>query len=546
MTPPAVSGTPVDGQTLAADPGVWNGTTPMVDAYQWRRCDAAETTCSNVAGATASTYVVGPGDVGSKLKVEVTATNVAGQGAADSSATALVAGNPPVSTDVPTITGVAQEGETLTASTGSWGGTPPITFAYQWRRCDNAGANCLDIVSGVYSTYSPTVLDLGSTLRVSVTATNMAGSSTAISAPTAPVAGPADIQPSFPIRAAFYYPWYPQTWTVNGHYPHYTPSLGYYDSSSTAVIQQHVQAMEYGKIQVGISSWWGQGTVTDNRLPLLLSTTQNLGSRLRWAVYYEPEGQGDPTSAQITSDLTYIRDHYGNNPAYLRVNGRFVVFVYAGAADACGMADRWHQANTVNAYVVLKVFSGYRTCANQPDSWHQYAPATAADSQAGYSYSISPGFWKADESSPRLTRDLARWSQNVRDMVASNAPWQLVTTFNEWGEGTAAESANEWSTSSGFGAYLDTLHNDGAGNGDGTPPSPPSNLATSNVTGTGLTLSWTASNDNVGVAGYRVYVGSSNVGTPTGTSQAITGLTCGTSYTLGVEAYDDAGNTSTR
>jgi hypothetical protein len=44
-------------------------------------------------------------------------------------------------------------------------------------------------------------------------------------------------------------------------------------------------------------------------------------------------------------------------------------------------------------------------------------------------------------------------------MVASREPWQLVTTFNEWGEGTAVESASEWSSASGYGAYLDVLHN---------------------------------------------------------------------------------------
>jgi hypothetical protein len=37
-----------------------------------------------------------------------------------------------------------------------------------------------------------------------------------------------------------------------------------------------------------------------------------------------------------------------------------------------------------------------------------------------------------------------------------------VTTFNEWGEGTAVESATEWASPSGYGAYLDALHNDGA------------------------------------------------------------------------------------
>jgi hypothetical protein len=110
---------------------------------------------------------------------------------------------------------------------------------------------------------------------------------------------------------------------------------------------------------------------------------------------------------------------------------------------------------------VLKVFPGYAGCSSQPDQWHQYSPAVAEDEQAGHSFAISPGFWLAT-GSVRLARDLTRWRADVRAMVASNEPWQLVTTFNEWGEGTAVESATEWASPSGYGAYLDALHNGGA------------------------------------------------------------------------------------
>jgi hypothetical protein len=43
-------------------------------------------------------------------------------------------------------------------------------------------------------------------------------------------------------------------------------------------------------------------------------------------------------------------------------------------------------------------------------------------------------------------------------MVASNAPWQLVISFNEWPEGTSVESGGDWTSPSGFGTYLDALH----------------------------------------------------------------------------------------
>jgi hypothetical protein len=266
---------------------------------------------------------------------------------------------------------------------------------------------------------------------------------------------------AIPIRAAFYYPWFPEAWNQQGIDPftNYNPTLGFYDLSNPQIIKTQIDAMLYAHIEAGIASWWGQGTNTDNRMPALLSATVN--NVFKWSIYYEPEGQGNPSESTITSDLTYIQDHYGNDPGFLRIDNRFVVFVYADATDGCDMADRWHVANTMNAYIVLKVFPGYLSCPNQPDGWHQYAPANALDSQGQYSFTISPGFWKAGETTPRLIRDLSVWRQSIREMIDSGADFQLITTFNEWGEGTSVESADQWATSSGNGAYLDALHNDG-------------------------------------------------------------------------------------
>jgi hypothetical protein len=192
-------------------------------------------------------------------------------------------------------------------------------------------------------------------------------------------------------------------------------------------------------------------------MPALLSTAAGTG--FKWSIYYEPEGSTDPSPSQIALDLAYINSHYGSDPAFYKIDGRPVIFVYAQAADGCDMASRWAQANASHAdYIVLKLFVGYASCASQPDQWHQYAPAVAEDHQAGHSFTISPGFWLAT-AGVRLARDLSRWQQDVAAMVGSGEPWQLVTTFNEWGEGTSVESATEWASASGYGAYLDVLHN---------------------------------------------------------------------------------------
>jgi beta-glucanase (GH16 family) len=469
-------------------------------------------------------------------------------------------------------------------------------------------------------------------------------------APQLAVVGYPDSQPPLPLRAAFYYPSYPEAWTQNGIFPytHYHPTLGFYDSGASAVVQQHVAAMQYGGIQTALASWAGVASKTDGRFATLLSTTDAAGSAFRWAVLYELEGQANPTVAQIESDLISIRRRYGGDPSYLRIAGRFVVFVSADASDGCAMPDRWKQANTPGAYVVLRVVSGYTLCASQPSGWYGYAPAGAENSQGTYSFSISPGFWRADESTPRVARDLTRWKTNIANMAASGARFQLVTSFNQWSDGTAVESATEWATASGYGAYLDALRASGGGSGatstppsnaspptisgsarqgqtltasngswsgstpmsfayqwrrcdsaggscasiagataqtytlaaadvgftvrvvvtatnsagssaatsaqtavvaaatDTQPPTTPSGLSVSGATKDSLTLSWNASTDDKAVAGYSVYANGAKITTTTALSYTFSGLACGTSHTLGVDAFDAAGNVSGR
>jgi hypothetical protein len=188
-SPPAISGTTQDGQTLTASSGTWSGTAPLSYSYQWRRCDTAGANCVDITGATGQTYALVPADVGATIRVAVTASNDLSS-TATSDRTAVVAAAPPVNTSPPSISGTAQQGQTLSASTGSWSGTAPFTYGYQWRRCDTAGANCVDITGASATTYTLVAADLGTTIRVAVTASNSAGSSSQSSSQTQVVAPP--------------------------------------------------------------------------------------------------------------------------------------------------------------------------------------------------------------------------------------------------------------------------------------------------------------------------------------------------------------------
>lgn len=177
ISPPVVSGTAQAGRTLTASTGSWSGTAPLTYTFQWQRGT------TNIAGATSSSYAVQTDDVGATLRVVVTASNAGGSMQATSASTAAVtaAALAPANIAAPTISGSTQTGQTMTATSGTWTGTAPITYAYQWQR----GAT--NIAGATSATYTVQSADVGATLRVVVTGTNSVGSAQATSAASATV-----------------------------------------------------------------------------------------------------------------------------------------------------------------------------------------------------------------------------------------------------------------------------------------------------------------------------------------------------------------------
>lgn len=183
-SPPSIFGNAQTGQQLSASNGTWIGAVSFAD--QWLRCDSAGNNCANIGGATSSNYAVVSADLGLRLRVIVTATNLAGSTpSAQSNATAVVtlAGvvNPPVNTAYPVVSfGFGNTapliGSFINTTVGTWSGSFPMTFKYQWKWCDSASASCFDIIGAISSFYTVPVTYYGKVLRVQVTATNSAAS----------------------------------------------------------------------------------------------------------------------------------------------------------------------------------------------------------------------------------------------------------------------------------------------------------------------------------------------------------------------------------
>ena len=194
--PPAVAGQTTEGQSLSTTNGSWTNN-PSSYSYQWQDCDTSGSSCSNIAGASQSTYTLTSGDVGHTLRSVVTAANAGGSAAASSAPTSVVAPLPPSNTAAPVVTGSTAPGQTLSTSNGSWTGNP-TSYVYSWQDCNSSGGSCASISGATSNSYTLQASDVGSTIRSVVTATNSGGAASASSAATATVSGTAPANTTAP------------------------------------------------------------------------------------------------------------------------------------------------------------------------------------------------------------------------------------------------------------------------------------------------------------------------------------------------------------
>ena len=194
---PRISGAATVGSTLTATNGSWTSS-PTSFAYQWVRCPRSGgqsngSDCAAIGGATTTSYVVSAADVDRRLRVRVTASNADGSSTVASNATALIrnpAAGRPVNAQPPAISGSPAQGQTLRVQPGTWNGVQPITFSFNWLRCDTAGNNCIVQPGFNDDAYVVREGDVGKTVRARVNARNSRGEASRLTAQTAAVSGP--------------------------------------------------------------------------------------------------------------------------------------------------------------------------------------------------------------------------------------------------------------------------------------------------------------------------------------------------------------------
>lgn len=208
---PAVSGTLRPAQTLTVSNGTWSAQPAPTFTYQWKVCTSAtlSSSCTPIAGATASTLTARAADVGKYYQASVTAKN-----SLSATAATLISAqvqSAPLNTVAPAVTGTAKVGGVLTSNSGTWTVVPAGATSTEFFACTVASTGgaalpatgCQSVRAA--SAVSTLTLDssmLGKRILAKTTVTNSLGSTVRYSATTVPVAqGDVPIPWTYPVQS---------------------------------------------------------------------------------------------------------------------------------------------------------------------------------------------------------------------------------------------------------------------------------------------------------------------------------------------------------
>ncbi|MBN2010131.1 T9SS type A sorting domain-containing protein [candidate division KSB1 bacterium] len=296
-----------------------------------------------------------------------------------------------------------------------------------------------------------------------------------------------------PLVFAFYYPWYGSPDGPHGDWYHWNPEgntyeaaheplLGYYDSGSPELQQQHLQWAEAYGIDVFIYSWWGIDTYEDRYFAGFLD--QMAASPIRLSVYLEPIADAelappDERPRIIETQLRYLLTNYMQHSGFFHYEDKPVIFIYGTTISLMPVTDWKHvfenlRADNLDMYLQLDTRD--KDMRLLGDGFHDYNPVAADTCRmktvyrqqtiaAGllnlpYAATVIPGYNDTAIRIPGqyVSRDDGRFYQIQWNTLAELQPaWILITSWNEWHEGTEIEPSVQYGMT-----YLNITHQERA------------------------------------------------------------------------------------
>jgi glycoprotein endo-alpha-1,2-mannosidase len=258
---------------------------------------------------------------------------------------------------------------------------------------------------------------------------------------------------SLPV-SIFYYPWYSTAlrdgayvhWAQRGHAPPYDiasgfyPARGLYSSADLLVVgeqMQEIASMGVGEVSV---SWWGRGSVEDDRLPVVMAAARAVG--LSVAIHIEPyHGR---SAASVAGDIAYLSG-LGVNVFHVYEPQDVSAQDWAAMNDALegitvlaqtGLAGLAAAGHFDGLYTYDLLTYGGATFRRICEQAHTRGLLCAPSVGPGYDARRGSGDPRVKPRRNGATYD-AMWSS----LVSSGADGVTITSFNEWHEGTQIEPA---------------------------------------------------------------------------------------------------------
>lgn len=263
----------------------------------------------------------------------------------------------------------------------------------------------------------------------------------------------------------FYYPWYGTPEGPCGTWHHWVPQreydsthvplVGFYDSLSEDVIRYHVRTAQSVGFDGFISSWWGPGNYIDDAFPRLLDIAGETGFKA--TIYFEIARDRD----HLYNQLRYVLTRYGNHSAFLRWDGRPVIFIYGRVISDFELTDfarvfEQLESEGLPAFYLadrldteyLQVFDGLHTYIlfSGMDRYVDLSPTCTGLGKI-FAATVVPGYDDTIIRDPGRIVDRANGTY-YRDfwetIMLSKPDWVLVTSWNEWHEGSEIEPSLEF------------------------------------------------------------------------------------------------------
>lgn len=293
--------------------------------------------------------------------------------------------------------------------------------------------------------------------------------------------------PVSPKVLAFYYTWY-GTPENHGNWVHWGkvnpekhdisasthyPTIGAYDSHDPGTIDYHIQLAQDHGVDAFICTWWGQGRFDDRAFVTVLERAKEKGFEV--TIYWETvPGKGNVKITNAVDDLAYVLERYGSHPAFLKLNGKPVIFVYGRVMGQVAMSE-WAQIITLaqerTGKDFLLIADGYRDgYARMFDGIHTYnicalvqgksvdelrefsrqsfasAVRTARKRGKLSCITIIPGYDDTKIRTPGINAerlDGEAYKVFWEEAIAAKPDWILITSWNEWHEGSEIEPSWE-------------------------------------------------------------------------------------------------------